>query len=262
MRSAKEWTWAVSAALMLALAVSPLRARVGVDDPVEVPLTVRDGRMVVPVRTPDGVELSFLVSTGSAVTVLSESGAARAAGRDLTLGGVPMDMEGARTVEDGQLAVDGTVMDGLVGVNTLNRFDVLFDAPGGRMVLQPVGAAVEWPASGLSEPVRLRVYHGVVLGLDVELNGVQYPAMLELGSPTLLVNQRVLDEARIDGDTVDRMRLGPATFHDVPVRLSDHPVIARFSPGGDGFVVVGTAPALECPVAISWVHREMRTCAR
>jgi hypothetical protein len=254
---------AVPAALILVVgALSPLHGRAGTDDPVEVPLAVRDGRMVVPVRTPDGAELSFLVSTGSAVTVLSESGAARAAGRDLTLGGVPLDMEGVRTVEDGSLTVDGTVMDGLVGVNTLNRFDVLFDAPGGRLVLQPVGPAVAWPIAGLSEPVRLRVYHGVVLGLDVEVNGVEYPAMLELGSPALLVNQRVLEEAGIDGETVDRMRLGSSTFHDVPVRLSDHPVIARFSPGGDGFVLVGTPPALACPVAISWVHREMRTCAR
>jgi len=229
--------------------------------PVEIPLEVRSGRMTVPVRAADGTELRFLVTTGSAVTVLSESGAARAAGRPLTLGGgVPVDMEGSVTLPDSDLTVDGVVLDGLVSNNTLNAFDVLFDAPGGRLVLKPIGRSVEWPGMKLSDPVRLRVYHGVVLALDVELDGIEYPAMLELGAPKLLVNQRVLDETGIAEGVADVLRLGATTFHGVPVELSDHPSIARFSPNGDGFVVVGTPPALACPVAISWVHRELRTC--
>jgi hypothetical protein len=243
-------------------AVGPTAARAQDGAAVEVPLSVRAGRLVVPVRAADGTELSFLVSTGSAVTVLSASGATRAGGGPLTLGGLPVDLEGHQTVDDATLRVDGVVMDGLVSNNTLNDFDVLFDVPGGRLLLKPFGRAVTWPGVTLSEPVRLRVYHGVVLALDVEVQGRTYPAMLDLGAPALLVNQAVLDEAGVTGGTVERFALGATEFRDLPVRVSDHPSIARFSPGGDGFVVVGAPPAMACAIAVSWVHRELRTCVR
>jgi hypothetical protein len=249
------------AGLVIAPGGGTATAQTPVTGPVEIPLEVSAGRMTVPVRAADGTELRFLVTTGSAVTVLSESGERRAGGRALTLGGVPVNMEGSVTLPDSDLTVDGVVLDGLVSNNTLNAFDVLLDAPGGRLVLKPVGRSVEWQGIELSDPVRLRVYHGVVLALDVELDGTAYPAMLELGAPKLLVNQQVLDETGITGGVAKDLRLGSTTFHDVPVELSDHPSIARFSPNGDGFVVVGTPPALACPVAISWVHRELRTCA-
>jgi hypothetical protein len=248
--------------LLLALAGWPLDARGQDGGAAEVPLEVRGGRMVVSARAADGAELRFLVSTGSAVTVLSKSGAGKIGDQGVTLGGAPVNMENRETVPDDQLTVDGIVMDGLVSNNTLNGFDVLFDAPGGRMVLKPFGRAVEWPGMELSEAIRLRVYHGVVLALDLEVNGRPYPAMLELGAPSLLVNQAVLDEAGVTDGAVATLGLGPTSFRDVPVELSDHPIIQRFSPRGDGFVIVGTPPALECPVAISWVHREMRTCVR
>jgi hypothetical protein len=232
----------------------------GTDGPVQVSLGVLDGHMTVPVHTADGTELTFLVSTGAAVSVLSESGAARAGDQDLMLGSIPLDMQGSQTLEDARLTVGGTVVDGMVGINTLNRFDVLFDVPGGRMVLKPVGPSVSWAGVTLSPPIRLRVYHGIVLALDVEVQGRTYPAMLELGAPALLVNQRVLDETGVADGATAGLVMGGTAFDDVPVRLSDHPTIARFSPSGDGFVIVGTPPALTCPVAVSWAHREMRTC--
>ena len=227
----------------------------------EVPLQARGGRMVVPVRAADGTELRFLVTTGSAVTVLSESAAAKVGDQALTLGGLPVDMEGSQTIPDASLTVDGVAMDGLVSNNTLNDYDVLFDVPGRRLLLKPFGKKVEWPGMKLSDPVRLRVYHGVVLALDVEVDGKPYPAMLELGSPSLLVNQAVLDENGITDGKAD-LRLGGTLFPSLPIRVSDNPIIARFSPGGDGFVLVGAAPAADCAIAVSWVHREMRTCVR
>ncbi len=253
---------AVCATILLTTAMAAAAGQALSQSPVEIPLSARAGHMVVPVRTADGNELTFLVSTGSAVTVLSESGAARVGGQALTLGGVPVNMEDHETLYDASLTVDGQVMDGLVGNNTLSGYDVLFDVPGGRLVLKPFGRAVEWPGVALSEPVRLRIYHGVVLALDVKVQGHIYPAMLELGAPALLVNEAVLRETGITDGSADSFELGATTFHDVPDRLSDHPVIARFSPRGDGFVLVGTPPVLECAIAISWVHSEIRTCAR
>jgi hypothetical protein len=171
-------------------------------------------------------------------------------------------MEDRRTVDDADLTVDGVVMDGLVSNNTLNAFDVLFDVPGGRLVLKPFGRSVSWPGVDLADPVRLRVYHGVVLALDVTVQGETYPAMLDLGVPALLVNEAVLHGTGVADGGSASLGLGATTFRDVPVELSDHPSIRRFSPNGDAFVVVGSPPALACPVAISWVHRELRTCVR
>lgn len=232
------------------------------DDAVEVPLRVRGGRLHVPVRGPDGPELDFVLSTGTAVTVLSESLATRVGlDADLELGGVPVDMLHARALPDGDLAAGGDAFDGMIGPNTLNDFDALVDAPGGRLLLRPVGPRVRWEGVALSDPVRLRVYHGIVLGLDVELNGTAYPAMLDLGTPGVLVNDGVIRDAGDAADGPWRLRVGGATWDDVPVTESDHPVIRRFSPSGDGFVLVGTAVALECAISVSWVHRELRTCA-
>jgi hypothetical protein len=229
--------------------------------PVEVPLSAREGHMVVPVHTADGAELTFLVSTGSAVTVLSETGQRRAGDQALRLGSLPVNLQNLQTVSDADLTVDGVVMDGLVSNNTLNEFDVLFDVPGGRLVLKPFGRSVQWPGMTLSDPIRLRIYHGVVIGLDVEVNGTEYPAMLELGAPALLVNQAVMQDSGTAAETA-ALGLASSVFNDVPIRLSDHPVIDRFSPNGDGFVLVGTPPALVCAIAVSWVHRELRTCVR
>lgn len=252
----------VLAALLLLAGAGPLAAQAAAGGPIEIPLRKQGGRLVVPVRTAGGAELSFVLSTGTAVTVLSESGARRA-GKDaqLTLSGLPVPMTHSETVPDASLTVDGKVLDGMIGVNTLNRFDMLVDAPGGRLVLKPTGRSVSWEGLALSEPVRLRVLHGVVLSLDVELNGRPYPAMLDLGTNRVLANERAIAEAGVKGGRA-RVRVGGVTIADAPVAVSDHPVIQRFSPNGDGFVLVGAPVALDCVIAVSWVHRELRTCVR
>lgn len=247
------------AALALAVGGSPGTVQ-GQSGGVEVALSSHGGRLVVPVRAGDGSELSFLLSTGSNVTVLSESGARRAGGAGLSLGGLAVDMDDRRTVVDEDLTTAGRVFDGQIGSNTLNRFDMLVDLPGGRLVLRPVGRSVAWDGVSLSAPIRLRVYHGVILGLDVELNGRPYPAMLELGSSGVQVNERVMAEAAVGGAA--RLRLGDVTFAELPVSVSEHPVMRRFSPDGAGFVLVGAAVAVDCALSVSWVHRELRTCVR
>ena len=255
-RALRGWRALAVLALMGAL---PLGAQSA--GPVEIPLSTHGGRMVIPATAADGTALRFLVSTGSTVTVLSETGAARVADGGATIGGVPVNMENAVTVSDEDLTVDGTVMDGLVSNNTLYDFDVLFDVPEGRLVLRPIGRSVTWPGVRLSDPVPLRVYHGGVLALDAEIDGTAYPAMLELGATALLANEAVLKENDIREGRVD-LTLGSTVLSGLPIELSDNPTIGRFSPNGDGFVIVGAPPALECAVAISWVHRELRTCVR
>ena len=217
--------------------------------------------MVIPGTAVDGADLSFLVSTGSSVTVLSESGAARIGDGGATIGGIAVAMGNAVTVPDADLTVEGRVMDGLVSTSTLRDFDVLFDAPGGRLVLKPLGREVSWPGVTLSEPMPLRVYHGVVLSLDVEVDGNPYPAMLELGAPALLVNEAVMAETGV-ADGRAALTVGTVTLPGLPMEVSDNPVLQRFSPNGDGFVIVGAPLVQGCAVAVSWVHREVRTCVR
>ncbi len=230
---------------------------------IEVPLRMQDGHLIVPVTTPAGTELSFALSTGSAVAVLTESGARRVGDlSELWMGGVAVAVEGSQSVPDASLTVGGTVLDGMIGANTLNRFDMLVDLPRGRLVLKPIGRSVAWEGVALSEPVRLRVYHGIVLALDVELNGKRYPAMLDLGTSTLLANQGALDGSGVSAGGKSTLRIGSISFPDLPVALSDHPVIQRFSPSGDGFVLVGSPIAADCAISVSWVHREIRTCVR
>jgi hypothetical protein len=250
-------------AVILAAAGLSSAAMAQVTETIVVPLEVHGGRLVVPARTADGTELAFVVSTGSGVTVLSESTAALLGAQpELSLGGTPVAMEGRRTLPDEGLVTEGRAMAGMIGSNTLNRFDVLVDVPGGRLALKPVGRSVSWEGVTLSEPVRLRVFHGVILGLDVEVNGKEYPALLDLGTPTLVVNERVMKESAVQGGKVRAFRVGDTTLPGLPVRHEELDAFRMMSRNGEGVVLVGAPLAHECAVSLSWVHRELRTCVR
>ncbi|HSR42908.1 MAG TPA: hypothetical protein VLL48_12065, partial [Longimicrobiales bacterium] len=194
--------------LVAIVAVAPAEGRGQAADVVEVPLRILGGRLVVPVTASDGTRLSFALSTGSTRTVLSASGSERVGeAGTLALGGLPVPTEGIHTVPDERLTVEGTVLDGMVGSNMLNGFDILVYAPGRRLALRPVGGSPVWAGANLGDPVPLRVYHGMVLGLDVEVNGTGYPAMLDLGTPSLLFNDRVKEEAGVEGGRARSVRL-------------------------------------------------------
>ena len=252
--------------LLLLSAVLPggVQAQSGTPPVLEVPLHHHQGRLWVPVQGGDGTELRFLLSTGTPFTVLSETGAARASGA-LTLGGLEqasVDLTDAQTMDDASLTWKGERFDGMVAPNTLNAFDLLLDGPGGRLLLRPVGPPVSWEGYELSRPVRLQVYHGVVLALQVAMGGTSYPAMLELGTPMLLGNPAVGEAGAIVEGRAPSLEIGGATWSDLPAEVEDHPSIRRFSPNGDPFVIVGGLIAVDCPISISWVRAELRTCVR
>lgn len=229
---------------------------------VEVRLALRDGRLVVPVGTDDGRELSFALSTGSDRTILTESGEQRIGGAALDLVGLPLPTTPHATVRDADLTVGGEVLDGQISSNMLADYDLLVDVPGGRLVLKPIGPSVSFDGVALSEPIPLRILHGVVISLDVELNGAPFPASLDLGARTLIANRGVQSDLSIDAEDTVTLGLGAATFEDVPVRVLDLDIFERWSPTGSGFVIVG-APVLErCAMSLSWAHAELRTCDR
>ena len=248
-------------AVLAAIMAAPAAAQTHGRNTVEIPLRVHGGRMIVPVEAADGTQLEFIVSTS--MTQLSQKGAKRIAGQtELSLGGVPFSTEDVQTVSDANLTVAGTIFDGVIGSEILNQFDVLFDAPGGRLVLKPIGRSVEWEGMTMSDPVPLRIYHGLVLGFEVELNGRAYGAMLDVGMGLLGVNERVRTEASIEGDRVSTLQIGGMTFSDLPVRVLEDAAFGMWTPNGEGFVYVGAPIALDCAISVSYVHQELRTCVR
>ena len=231
--------------------------------PIEIPIRVQGGRLIVQVAAPDGSTANFVLTTANTVTLLSETGAERFAQRGgLTMGGVKVSLEGHSTIPDESLIIDGIAMDGMVSSNTLNQFDVLIDVPQRRMLLRDVGPSVDWGDIPLSEPIGLRVYHGMILSFEVSLNGQEYGATLDVGTPDIVVNEPVGAKSKIDAEGYATLALGGGTFPDLPVRVRDLEILKRFDPNGNGFVVVGAALASDCVISISWVHQEMRTCVQ
>jgi len=228
----------------------------------EVPLRVEAGHLVVTVTSSEGHALDFLLSTGNAVTVLGEAVADHLGSQTLRLGDVELDTRDPYTLPDDDLVYGGVQLHGIVGLNTLSQYDVLVDAPGGRLVLQSIGPRVEWPGVALSDPIRLRIMHGIVISLDVTVDGHDYAAMLDLGSSAVLVNAGAAATLGIEDRGTATVELGDVRLDGAAVRLSDAAIFERWDPEGNGFVIVGGAIATDCAVSISWVHREMRTCAR
>ena len=248
--------------LMMMAVASPLTAQGHGNGQIEVPLRVDGGRLLVPVEAADGTEVEFVLSTGTPQTVFSESTAARLGDQALTLGGVPVNLDGSVTVPDEALTADGFVLAGMIAPNTLSDFDVLIDAPGGRLVLKPIGPRVAWEGVALSDPLRVQVYHGVFLSFGVELDGTEYKAMLDLGLSTLVVNEPVKAALGLETESTGTLVLGDTTLSDLPVRVRDLALFRGWDPDGDGFVVVGAPVSHGCVITISWVHREIRTCVR
>lgn len=237
-----------------------LSAQAGPGEPIEIPLRMEAGQLVVTAQDPAGEDFDFVLGLG--MTLITESGAARLGDRigALTLGGVPVDTEMSQSVPDLYLAGQGDRAIGVLGGMTLNGYDILIDVPGDRLVLKPVGRAVRWPGISLSSPVPLQVFHDVLLRADVEIGGKLIGGLLDLANPGLEVNEAL--RFAIEDGRVDSFRMGYAGWPDLPIEVTESPVFQGWDPQGSGFAVIGAAVAYDCAIAISWVHAELRTCLR
>ncbi len=249
-------------ALAVLTAAVPLAAQTDDSGPIEVPVHIEDGRLMVPVEGPDGTTYHFMLTT-STPTVLSESTAAKlGASPGLTLGGVEVRTDGMQTLPDDRLTVGGKPLAGMVGPGTLNQFDVLIDAPGGRLVMKPVGRRVAWEGMELTRPVRVRVLHGMLIAFDTELSGRATMATMDITMSALMVNAPVTKDLGIADEGAADLTIGGSTQKALPVKLSDHPAFPRWDPEDAGFVMVGAPAVADCALSISWVHQEIRTCVR
>ena len=228
----------------------------------EVSLRLQGGRLIVPVEAPDGEILDFMVTNGQAVTLLAQSLVDRLGSSPaLTLGGVEIPTGESIVVADDRFQEDGVSFQGIVGANTLNQFDVLFDVPGGRLVLQPVQGTVQWPGVALSDPVAIQVYHGVALAMNADVNGTSYRASLDLGRKSTVVNQGLAKAEGLDGEGAVHLRFAGADRSNHPVDVRELDIFQRWSPDGSPFLLLGIPLVADCPLSISWAHQEIRTCS-
>ena len=253
--------WAMmGTGLLMALAGVPVSAQ-SESGTVEVPLKMEGGRLSVPVQTADGESLDFILSNGQGVTLISESLAGRVGEEPaLTLGGVPVSTDRVVTITDAQLTLEGHAFDGIIGANTLNQYDVLVDAPGGRLLLKPFSTSVEWPGVKLSPPVSIQVFHGVAISLAVTVDGGEFRGSLDLGRATSVVNEGLRATAGLEEEDTASIGLGGVTHGDQPVRSLDLDIFERWDPDGNGFILLGAPFARNCAISISYVHQEIRTC--
>jgi predicted aspartyl protease len=281
-------------------------------DPVSVRLTSTDGWLVAPVVFgAQGDTLRFIVDTGASRSAVS----ARTAGRyglrprgrveavgasgpaslelvalpTLGLGTIEVRNLRALVLDDAILTpfggrLDGyDALDGVLGVDILRRFDVLLDAPSGRMVLFDPGEGPGPLEESLSAAVAISSRSTPLLRHQVEINGVRVTGVLDSGSRRVVLNSTAARLARIEADagsgertapgvgaqetiqhavTIDRLRAGGLTLESVDGHMADLPVFAALGIGSTPAVLLG-APVLDrCPVFVSYSTNTLRYCRR
>ncbi|NNF28440.1 MAG: hypothetical protein HKN73_14545 [Gemmatimonadetes bacterium] len=254
---------AVAGALLLSLTgVASSEASAQEKKSVEVPLRLEAGRLIVQVEAGDGEAMDFMVTNGQGLTLLSQSLVDRLGpAPELTLGGIEVPTEGSVVVPDERFREDGVSFEGIVGANTLNRFDALFDVPGGRLVLKEVSGAVQWPGVALSDPMSIQVYHGVALAMDAEVNGTSYRASLDLGRKVSVANQGLAQAEGLGSGGGVQLRVAGVDRAAHPVEVRELDIFQRWSPDGEPFLLMGIPLVEDCALSISWAHQELRTCS-
>lgn len=227
----------------------------GQADPIELPLRIQDGRILVLAEHPHGGAYEFVLGLGMNALTHSASAELGQAASAMMLGGIRVDLEGAQKVDASTLG--GAA--GVIGGEALHRYDILIDVPGGRVLLKLAGRAVRWPEVRLSSPVSTRVFHDALMRIDTEVDGRVVGGLMDFVQPQLGLNAPLRD-AVSNGGTVAQFRMGYGSWADVPAAVVDSPVFRSWDPEGNGFVIVGAAVAHECLFAVSWTHAEVRTC--
>lgn len=254
---------------LAALATAPLTARAqtpptsAAPGASEAPLTVRDGRMFVTAVGDNGQEYEFVLGLASGLT--AQTAATRMEGVQLTLGGQPISTLTNQVVPDSYLearGLGGTA--GILGGDALKNYDILLDAPGGRILLKPAARTVRWPGHSLSNPVNVTVMHEYLIRADVQVGEAVFGALLDLSPATFLVDAVVLSRSGESQGIVDSFRMGYSGWPSVQLELSDDPTLRGWGGDGtgEGFMLLAAPLAFDCKIAVSWRHSEIRTCLR
>ena len=271
----------------------------------EVPLEVEGNWLIVPVWG-RGETLRFILDTGASSGSISESlarrhrlravGEARLSGasgsdrvsvvdvRWLRLGRASTgDREkfvlGDHVLSDG----DDHRFDGIVGADLLRYYDVLIDAPAGLLRLYRPGTTGSegGPVVGPSLAVPFERLRRGLIRLEVSVNGHPVAAVLDTGSPTVLLNPIAAEAVGVTlaeeplsegargvgskavttyGGRVDAIQVGETRFESVDVEVADLPIFGRLGLGGRPAMLLGSPVLLGCPLLISYKERALRFC--
>jgi len=305
--SPRRSTHVVTAALGL-LIVLTLCGSEG--DPVTVPLTSTDGWLVVPVVFGVGGDtLRFIVDTGASASAVSdhtaERFALRPAGRVEAVGAsgsaslevvaLPLVRIGEVEVRDLRAIVleeetltpfggrlDGyAALDGVVGVDILRRYDVVLDAPAGRMTLFPPGEEPQDVDRRFSPPVATSSRTPPLLRHRVRVNGAPMTAVLDSGSRRIVLNSAAAQLAGVDAIAgseernapgvgaqettqrvvaIERLQAGGLTLESVDGHLADLPIFAALGLRSTPAVLLGAPVLRNCPVFVSYSTGTVRYC--
>ena len=271
----------------------------------EVPLEVEGSWLIVPVWG-RGETLRFIFDTGSSSGSVSESLARRhglrvvgearlsgASGRDrvsvvdarwLRLGSASTGGREKFVLADHVLSDgDGRRFDGIIGADLLRYYDVLIDAPAGLLRLyRPGTAGLEGgPVVGPTLAVPFERLRRGLIRLEVSVNGHPVTAVLDTGSPTVLLNLIAADAVGLTlaeeplsegargvgskaittyGARVDAIQVGETRFESVDVEVADLPIFGRLGLGGRPAMLLGSPVLLGCPLLISYKERALRFC--
>jgi predicted aspartyl protease len=281
-------------------------------DPVTVPLTPADGWLVIPVVFGEkGDTLRFIVDTGASRSAVSAGtvrryglrprGRVEAVGASgpaslrvvalptLGIGTIEVRNLPALVLDDATLTpfggrLDGyDALDGVLGVDILRRFDVLLDAPSGRMVLFAPGREPGDLEERVSAPVTISSRSTPLLRHQVEINGVRMTAVLDSGSRRVVLNSTAARLAGVEvvtgsGErnapgvgaqettqhavTIDRLHAGGLTLQSVDGHMADLPVFAALGLGSTPAVLLGAPILSRCAVFVSYSTSTVRYCRR
>ncbi len=221
--------------------------------------TAPDDRMTVAVQVAGRGPYRFLVDTGSERTVISRDLAHRLrllGGRNATVHSV-IGSSGVRTVDIPNLmigsrpfaVVDAPALeashigaDGMLGVDSLRKQQVVFDFRGGTMSVMPAEVRIE-PIDGDVIVVRARSRRGRLIFTEARLNGQKVVIIVDTGSQvtignlalrTRLQRKRSFASAQpvtlhsVTGETmiadmtmVDKLDVGGFHLKDLPVAFAD-----------------------------------------
>lgn len=246
--------------LVLAVALA-LPATVSGQEATEIPVRVDGGRLIVEVEDGSGQSHDFILGVGYAS--IATSMADRLGAAELSLGGIAFSIADHERVPDDSFAHEGMAQPvGVLGGAALNDYDVLIDVAGGRMLVKPSGRSVRWPGESLSNPVSVQILHGYLVRVNVQVGETVADALLDLKDPHVQLSPPVGEAEGVGDGSIDSFRMGYSGWPSLPVKVGTTPTVLGW--GGDkrAFAVVGAAVAIDCALAISWRHQEIRTCIR
>ena len=173
--------------------------------------------------------------------------------------------------------------DGIIGSDLLKYYDVLIDAPGRTLRLYKRGTTHEdsGPVVGRDDAVPFERVRRGIIRFEVLVNGSPVDAVLDSGSPALLLNPTAADATSVTvteeplseqsrgigservatyGARIASIEIGRTTLEALDGEVADLPIFGRLGLDDRPAMLLGSPFLLRCPLLISWSERELRFC--